>query len=392
MLRTMPLTSTPITCALKLGSSALITSPGASSPAPSTPTDAVAPLAASARARSRSPAASCSSPHALACVSSTSAPASSAVVAATLTASAGWLMPFALGGSTACDMVAPSQFSSSTSRTIVRPDVLRLAGRYGVARNAVCMVASASPASSTAWSWSRASDSSRPLSMYVTSARSCVASARQTVVAAVRSPSRRGVGHSTATATNAAPPAIAHPASLSGSDAIPPASVTGRMNASSSDVVALARTELTTPAKITTKPTTAIATTASQTASEASVPSVTRTSPVSASAACACSRSRSGPLKSASSSIANEPNAANVARIGLAITSSPSANIAGITIAARPARRSAAKSRSRWPSHCSGCTTQSLSPRADSRRLRLRRPQAQTPTASCSAIESTRSG
>ena len=47
-------------------------------------------------------------------------------------------------------------------------------------------------------------------------------------------------------------------------------------------------------------------------------------------------------MKSTSNSIANEPNAANVAMIGLPITLSPSANIAGITIAALAARRSAA--------------------------------------------------
>src|SRR5271165_1253397 len=60
------------------------------------------------------------------------------------------------------------------------------------------------------------------------------------------------------------------------------------------------------------------------------------------------------PPKSTSSSIANEPNAAKVASTELSITLSPSANMAGMTIAARPARRSAARSRSRRPSHCSG--------------------------------------
>ena len=43
------------------------------------------------------------------------------------------------------------------------------------------------------------------------------------------------------------------------------------------------------------------------------MPTQTKTAPASASAACARSRSRIGPLKSTSSSIANEPNAANVA-------------------------------------------------------------------------------
>jgi hypothetical protein len=72
---------------------------------------------------------------------------------------------------------------------------------------------------------------------------------------------------------------------------------------------------------------------------------------VTASAACASSRARIGPLKSTSSSIANEPKTAKMASVGLAITSLPSANIAGMTIAARAARRSAANPRSRSRSH-----------------------------------------
>jgi hypothetical protein len=52
------------------------------------------------------------------------------------------------------------------------------------------------------------------------------------------------------------------------------------MNASSSDDVAAARTELTTPAKITAKPTKVIATAASQMFRDASVPRKTRTAPV----------------------------------------------------------------------------------------------------------------
>ena len=119
------------------------------------------------------------------------------------------------------------------------------------------------------------------------------------------------------------------------------------MNASSSDVVAPARTELTTPANSTPNATSAIATAASHAERDASVPRHTNTPPVTASAACACSRARIGPAKSTSSSIANEPNAANVANAGLPITRSPSANIAGMTSAVRPARRSAANPRSR---------------------------------------------
>ena len=127
------------------------------------------------------------------------------------------------------------------------------------------------------------------------------------------------------------------------------------MNASSSAVVAPASTELTTPAKITPNPATAIATAASHAAREASVATQTNTPPVTASAASAWSRSATGPPKSTRSSIAKDPNAANVATCGLPMTLSPKANKAGMTIAARVARRSAAKPRSRWPSHRRGC-------------------------------------
>ena len=59
------------------------------------------------------------------------------------------------------------------------------------------------------------------------------------------------------------------------------------------------------------------------------------------SAAWSSTRSLSGPEKSTSSSIANDPNATNVPTAGLPITLSPIANSAGIRIAARAARRSA---------------------------------------------------
>ena len=127
------------------------------------------------------------------------------------------------------------------------------------------------------------------------------------------------------------------------------------MNASSSDVLAPASTELTTPTKSTPKPTSAIAAAARQVAREASVPIHTNMPPTAASAACACSRTRIGPLKSTSSSIANEPNAAKVAIVGLPMTLSLRANIAGMTRVVQPARRSAERPRSRVPSHCTGC-------------------------------------
>jgi hypothetical protein len=129
------------------------------------------------------------------------------------------------------------------------------------------------------------------------------------------------------------------------------------MNASSKEVLDPASTELTTPEKITQKPTIAIETAATQTFREASVPRQTNAPPVRASASWACRRSRNEPPKSTSSSMENEPNAANVATAGSPISLSASANIAGITTAARPARRSAARSRSRSASHCRGCTS-----------------------------------
>ena len=155
-------------------------------------------------------------------------------------------------------------------------------------------------------------------------------------------------------ATSAAPPAIPSPASRSGTAEAGAASDTGKMNASSSAVVAPASTELTTPAKITPNPTTAIATAASHAFCETSVARQTNTPPVTASAAWAWSRSAIGPPKSGQEQHREDPNAANVASCGLPMTLSPRANMAGMMIAARVARRSAAKSRSRWPNHRRG--------------------------------------
>ena len=126
-----------------------------------------------------------------------------------------------------------------------------------------------------------------------------------------------------------------------------PGSDSGRMNASSSDVEARGKHRADDPAKSTQKATSAIAIAASQGSRDARVPTQTRTPPASASVACDCSRSRIGPLKSTSTSVAKDPKAANVATLRLPMTRSPSANSDGMTIAARAARRSAARSRSR---------------------------------------------
>ena len=174
------------------------------------------------------------------------------------------------------------------------------------------------------------------------------------VTAGTRNGSLVGAGHSTVMATSDAAAATAQPASRSGIDETSPGSDTGRMKASSSDVVALASTELTTPAKITQNATSAMATAASQSLREASVARQTNAPPASASAACACQRSRIVPPKSTSTSRANDPKAANVAISGFPITSFVMANRIGITIAVRAARRNAANPGSRARSHSSG--------------------------------------
>ncbi|MHA5048909.1 hypothetical protein [Streptomyces sp. SD15] len=141
------------------------------------------------------------------------------------------------------------------------------------------------------------------------------------------------------------------PASRSGSWDNGTGAVTGRTKASNSAVDAPARTELTTPEKSTRKPTTTMTETASQVWPATSVPRLIRTAQATASPRCARSRCVIGPVKSTSSSIENDPNAAKVAIVGEPMTWLHSANRAGITIAVRPARRVAASSGSRLRSH-----------------------------------------
>ena len=100
--------------------------------------------------------------------------------------------------------------------------------------------------------------------MYATSARRRAASARHAATAGARSGPRVGAGHSNEIASSAATEARPQPSSRSGIVDAGLASETGRMNASSSDVDALASTELTTPAKSTQNATTAIEIAASQ--------------------------------------------------------------------------------------------------------------------------------
>ena len=86
---------------------------------------------------------------------------------------------------------------------------------------------------------------------------------------------------------------------------------------------------------------------ASQSTVETAVPSTTNTAPASASASWERRRSAIGPENDASPRLAKAPNAANAATWGLPITFTLSANSAGITIAVRPARRSASRPPSR---------------------------------------------
>src|SRR5271163_1740905 len=171
-----------------------------------------------------------------------------------------------------------------------------------------------------------------------------VASALQAAVAAESSGPRVGAGQRSPTAISEAAPAIAQPTSRSGSEDIGAERVAGKTKASSSVVVAPASTELTTPAKSTTAPTTAIVTAASQAVWETNVPRQINAQHATTSVAWLRRRSSIGPRKSTITSIANDPNAANNAVVASPITSSQNAKTAGITIAARPARRSAARS------------------------------------------------
>ncbi len=152
-------------------------------------------------------------------------------------------------------------------------------------------------------------------------------------------------------ASSPAPEAIPQPVSRSGIEETGPSKDTERMNDRTNDVVALASTELTTPAKSTAKATTVIATAATQSHCVARVPRQMNTAPVRISASWASMRARIGPVNSTSSSIPKEPNAAKVATWGLPITSALKANAAGMTTAVRAARRVAASPRSRPRSH-----------------------------------------
>src|ERR1700742_1323628 len=98
--------------------------------------------------------------------------------------------------------------------------------------------------------------------MNVTSCRSLAAIARQPAITLARIGARVGAGHRIAIAITEAPAAMPQPATRSRICDAGPGSETGRMNASSNDVVAPARTELITAENKTTNATRAIPATA----------------------------------------------------------------------------------------------------------------------------------
>ena len=153
---------------------------------------------------------------------------------------------------------------------------------------------------------------------------------------------------------------ISQPATRSGIEDMGARKQTARMKASSKAVVAAVKAELTTLVKTTKKATRAMPKAASQVSREAKVPKQTSTPLASASTAWSSTRTRSGPAKSTSRRVAKAPRAEKVATAGLAMTLSQRANMAGITIADLPARRRAARSRSRDRNHAKAVTRDRL--------------------------------
>src|ERR1700735_5700312 len=148
--------------------------------------------------------------------------------------------------------------------------------------------------------------------MNANSLRNRAAIARHAAITLTRIGSRVAAGHRIAIAITDAPAAIPQPAIRSGICDAGPGSDTGRMNASSSVVVALASTELMTAENRTTNATSAIPTTEIQVVCDASVPSEISATQAMPSTAWDRTRSRIGPVKSTSRNIANAPNAATV--------------------------------------------------------------------------------
>ena len=178
---------------------------------------------------------------------------------------------------------------------------------------------------------------------------------------------RGGAGHQKATATAATAAARSQPAIRSGIAPSGAGVATGRTKASSRAVEAPASSELTTPTKSTAKPTTAIVTAARTGWRDTTVASATSRAPSTASQATPWTRSARDPLRSTSSSRANDPNAAKVATSASCTTRAPNAKSSGMTIATRAARRSARRPGSCRRSQDSGLTRSNLAgdPRPD---------------------------
>ena len=149
--------------------------------------------------------------------------------------------------------------------------------------------------------------------------------------------------------------ASAQPASRDGIADAGAVSETGRMNASSSEVVAPASTELTTPANRTPKPTTRHRRGGQPRRCARPACRGRRTPHRPARApACACTRSRIGPREVDEQQQRERAERRERREVRVVEHLVPIANRAGITSAVRAARRSAARSGSRSRSHCSG--------------------------------------
>jgi len=142
---------------------------------------------------------------------------------------------------------------------------------------------------------------------------------------------------------------------------IAPGEAAGRTYASSAAVTPEAAFGPAMPAKNTANVTGRVTTAATAVDDVTAVPIVSRTLPATASATWARSLSRRVPAKAAITSVANPPNAANVAICRLPTTLSVKANRPGTTIVARTARIAAALDN--CGSHARHCADAASGPR-----------------------------
>ena len=204
-------------------------------------------------------------------------------------------------------------------------------GRYGVA------VKASSSACLASIALARASCTGTPLSAQSIT----VASESATRAAAGLNRSPPAGGERTITAAVPATEASHHPSRRSGIMPSVPAEAAGSTYASSAPLTPAAAFGPHTPAKKTANATGRVTSAASAVAELTAVPIAISALPAIASARCAISFSRRVPPKDTSTSVANPPNAANVAICRLPSTWSANANRPGTTIAARTARSAA---------------------------------------------------